>query len=51
MSWWYGRIRWALDDTFSRSQLRPRRSSMAISSSSTCGSTTTPLPITGTMWS
>ncbi len=44
-------MRWALEDTFSRSQDRPRRSSMSISSSRTWGSTTTPLPMTGTMWS
>ena len=48
---WYGRIRWALPLTFSRLQSMPLASSRSISASSTPGSTTTPLPMTGTTWS
>ena len=45
---WYGVIRCAFADTSSFPQSTPRACSPSISSSSTCGSITTPLPITGT---
>src|ERR1700749_3257563 len=44
---WYGMIRCALALIRSRSQLTPRASRASISSNSTFGSMTTPLPITG----
>ena len=44
---WCGMIRCALAETSSRSQLTPRASRPSISSKSTFGSMTTPLPITG----
>ena len=50
-SWWYGRIRWALPETRSFEQSTPRAWSPSISVSMTTGSTTTPLPMTGVMWS
>ena len=47
-SWWYGMIRCALPERRSWRVSTPFAASMSISSSSTAGSTTTPLPITGT---
>ena len=44
---WCGMIRCALAETSSFSQLTPRLSRPSISSKSTFGSMTTPLPITG----
>ena len=44
---WYGMIRWALPLTRSRLQSTPRASRPSISATSTPGSMTTPLPITG----
>jgi len=43
-------IRWALAEISSRSQETPRACMSSISLSSTAGSTTTPLPITGIEW-
>ena len=45
---WYGVIRWAFAETSSLEQSTPRAARPSISSSRTCGSITTPLPITGT---
>ena len=45
---WWGMIRCALAEISRRSQDTPRSASPSISSSSTAGSMTTPLPITGT---
>ena len=47
---WYGMIRWAFAEISSRSQDTPRCRRSSISPSSTSGSTTTPLPMTGTTW-
>ena len=44
---WYGAMIWADSLTSRREQSRPRDSRPSISSKSTSGSTTTPLPITG----
>ncbi len=45
---WYGMIRWALPDIFTRANgSRPLASSPSSSPSSTCGSTTTPSAMTG----
>ena len=50
---WYGMITWALRLTRTRDGSMPRSASMAISSISVSGLTTTPLPMTGVMcgWS
>ncbi len=50
-SWWYGMIRWALPLTSRRLVSMPLPAKVSTSASSTVGSTTTPLPITGVMWS
>ena len=46
---WYGMIRCALHEISRRCVVRPSASSRSISSSSTFGSMTTPLPMTGVM--
>ncbi len=48
---WYGMMTWASQLILRRSQLMPSASSSAISFTSTPGSTTTPLPMTGTAFS
>ena len=50
-SWWYGMIRWALPLTTSRLVSMPLAARLSSSSSRTAGSTTTPLPMIGVMWS
>jgi hypothetical protein len=47
MALWWGMIRCALAEISSRSEETPRAASPSISLSSTLGSMTTPLPITG----
>ena len=48
---WYGMTRWALPLMRRREQSMPLDSSLSTSARSTDGSTTTPFPITGVMWS
>ena len=44
-------MRWAWVDSFNREQSTPDAVSRSISARNVIGSTTTPLPITGTTWS
>ena len=50
-SWWYGMIRCALPLTTRRLVSMPLEASASSSSRRTAGSTTTPLPMIGVMWS